>query len=46
MEKLELINKLKKIAKKPKLHNVRISKVDKRKKRELYIILRNLAKNI
>jgi hypothetical protein len=35
MEKLELINRIKKIAKKPKLHNVRISKVDKRKKKRI-----------
>jgi hypothetical protein len=38
MDKLELINKIKKIAKKPKLHNVRISKVEKKRKR---IIINN-----
>lgn len=33
MEKLELINKIKKIAKKPKLLNVRIARTEKRRKR-------------
>lgn len=35
MEKLELINRIKKIAKKPKLHNVRISKVEKKRKKRI-----------
>lgn len=35
MDKLELINRIKKIAKKPKLHNVRISKVEKKRKKRI-----------
>lgn len=35
MEKLELINMLKKIAKKPKFHNVRIQKAEKKRKKRI-----------
>lgn len=35
MEKLELINKIKKIAVKPKLHNIRIQKAEKKRKKRI-----------